>query len=870
MSTDAPPTEKTLPHNAEAERTVLGAILVDNQAFNSAAEILGRDDFYRESHRRIFGAMASLAERSQPIDLVTLKDELVRQSALEAAGGAAYLASLVDGVPRITSVEHWSRLIKEKAVVRNLIHAGNRIVTSCYEAEDEAAVLLDRAEKSIFDIAERRIRAGFVAMSEIVKESFRTIDQLSQSKDVVTGLATGFVDIDEMTSGLQKGDLVIVAARPAMGKTSFCLNVAQHVAMRVGETVGLFSLEMSKEQLALRLLCADARIDAHRLRTGKLNEKDWARLAKAYTDLAQSRIFIDDSATISPLEMRAKCRRLKAEHGLGLVVVDYLQLVTASGRVENRQQELSAISRSMKGLAKELTCPVIALSQLSRAPEARTDRRPQLSDLRECVVGDTLVVLADGRRVPMRDLVGAEPEVLALTEGRKVVPARSDQVWSVGVRPVFDVRLASGRTIRATGRHRLLGATGWVRVEQLAAGARLALSRRIPEPAAPERWSEDRLVLLGHLVGDGSYPVHQPLRYTTASEENSRAVAEAARREFGAIVTRHEGRGAWHQLVISGNGNRRHPAGLGLWLKQLGIFGQKSHQKRLPAGVFALANDQVALLLRQLWATDGTISIRKRGSRGSSAVNFSTSSRGLAEDVAALLMRFGIVARLHRVHQRAARPCHVVAVSGAEDQRTFLRKVGAFGPRVAPAHTLEAALGSLEANPNVDTLPVEAFARVRASMSRRGVTTRALAARGSAYGGSAHFAFAPSRQTIASCAALLEDDDLKTLAESDLFWDRVVAVEPAGEEEVFDLTVPGPSSWLADGIVSHNSGAIEQDADIVMFIYREEEYRPTDENRGIAEIIIGKQRNGPTGSRKLAFIKEFTRFENLEWRGGGS
>jgi len=383
LTTEAPPRERTLPHNHEAERTVLGAVLVDNQAFNSAAELLTKEDFYRDAHRRIFDAMAALAERSQPIDLVTLKDELVRESALEAVGGAQYLGALVDGVPRITNVEHWSRIIKEKAVLRNLIHAGNRIVQSCLEGEDEAAALLDQAEQSIFAIAEKRIRAGFQSMREIVKESFRTIDQLSQSKDVVTGLATGFVDIDEMTSGLQKGDLVIVAARPAMGKTSFCLNVAQHVALRVGETVGLFSLEMSKEQLALRLLCADARIDAHRLRTGKLNEKDWARLAKSYNDLSQSRLFIDDSATISPLEMRAKCRRLKAEHGLALIIVDYLQLVTSAGRSENRQQELSAISRSMKGLAKELACPVIALSQLSRAPEARTDRRPQLSDLRE-------------------------------------------------------------------------------------------------------------------------------------------------------------------------------------------------------------------------------------------------------------------------------------------------------------------------------------------------------------------------------------------------------------------------------------------------------------------------------------------------------
>jgi replicative DNA helicase len=385
LATEAPPRDRdqALPSNADAERTVLGAVLVDNAAFNSAAEILTRDDFYRESHRRIFDAMAGLAERSMPIDLVTLKDELTKGSALEAVGGAAYLASLVDGIPRIVNVEHWSRIIKEKSVLRNLIHAGNRIVQSAYEAEDEAALILDRAEKSIFDIAERRIRAGFVGLHEIVKESFRTIDQLSQSKEVVTGLPTGFVDLDERTSGLQKGDLIIVAARPAMGKTSLCLNIAQNASLRTGETVGIFSLEMSKEQLVLRMLCADARIDAHRLRTGKLNEKDWARLAKAYADLSASKIFIDDSAMVTPLEMRAKCRRLKAEHGLGLLIVDYLQLVTGSGRVENRQQEISSISRSLKGLAKELNVPVIALSQLSRAPEARTDKRPQLSDLRE-------------------------------------------------------------------------------------------------------------------------------------------------------------------------------------------------------------------------------------------------------------------------------------------------------------------------------------------------------------------------------------------------------------------------------------------------------------------------------------------------------
>jgi replicative DNA helicase len=383
VATETSVKERSLPHNAEAERTVLGAVLVDNAAFNSAAEVLNRDDFYREAHRRIFDAMAALAERSQPIDLVTLKDELTRQTALEAVGGAAYLASLLDGVPRVASVEQWSRLIKEKAVLRNLIHASNRISQSCYEAEDDAAQILDRAEAAIFEIAERRIRQGFIGIREIVKESFRTIDQLSQSRELVTGLTTGFVDLDAKTSGLQRGDLVIVAARPAMGKTSLCLNVAQYASKKTGETVGVFSLEMSKEQLVLRMLCADARVDAHRLRTGNLQEKDWARLAKAYAELSACKIFIDDSATLTPLEMRAKCRRLKAEHGLGLVMVDYLQLVSSGGRVENRQQEIASISRSLKGLAKELQVPVMALSQLSRAPEARTEKRPQLSDLRE-------------------------------------------------------------------------------------------------------------------------------------------------------------------------------------------------------------------------------------------------------------------------------------------------------------------------------------------------------------------------------------------------------------------------------------------------------------------------------------------------------
>ena len=450
-----------------------------------------------------------------------------------------------------------------------------------------------------------------------------------------------------------------------------------------------------------------------------------------------------------------------------------------------------------------------------------------------------------------------------MDDEQKLVAANSDLVWSVGIRPVFRVNLASGRSIRATAEHRMYAGSGWRTVGELAPGDRLALARRIPESEAPVEWSEHALVLLGHLVGDGSYLTHQPLRYTTASEDNSEAVRAAAV-ALGSTVTRHAGRGQWHQLVIVGNGNRWHPAGVGAWLKGLGIYDQRSHEKHLPPAVFRLPDAQVATLLRHLWATDGCIHVRKPGQRGGPRVYFATCSRGLADDVAALLLRLGIVARIRSTATAGARALYSVDVAGADYQRRFLDSVGAFGPRVAPAAALRAHIDSVDAGTNVDTLPAEAFGDVRAAMSAYGVTTRRMAAsRGTAYGGSAHFAFAPSSRLLSSYADVLPEPRLRTWCESDLYWDRVVAVEPAGEEEVFDLTVPGPANWLADGLVTHNSGAIEQDADLILMIYREEVYEPATTRKGIADIIIAKQRNGPTGEVHLTFIGEYTRFENL-------
>jgi replicative DNA helicase len=375
--------ERTLPHSLDAERSVLGAILVRNDAFNLAAEVINSRDFYRDAHRRIFEKMVALSERNHAIDFVTLKEELAKSGDLDEVGGPAYVASLSDGVPRATNVEYYARIVKEKSTLRGLIYAANKILTSAYEGEQEPEVILDQAESAIFAVADERLRGGFVPMRDLVRENFPKIEQLFEQKRLITGVPTGFVDLDAITRGFQRGDLIIVAARPSMGKTSLVLNVAQHVAARENQSVGFFSLEMSKESLFIRLLTSEAQIDGHRLMSGAIGQKDYGRISHALETLSSMRLFIDDTANLGVLEMRAKARRLQAEHGLSLLIVDYIQLMASRGRFENRTLELASISRALKGLAKEMDVPIVVLSQLSRAPESRSDHRPQLSDLRE-------------------------------------------------------------------------------------------------------------------------------------------------------------------------------------------------------------------------------------------------------------------------------------------------------------------------------------------------------------------------------------------------------------------------------------------------------------------------------------------------------
>src|SRR4030081_2709321 len=376
----------TLPANVEAERSILGAILLDHLAYNEAAEHLKPEDFSLDSHRRIFTRMVDLAESSRPIDMITLVEELDRRKELEAIGDVGYVSGLVDGVPDRPSIEHYIKIVRDKALLRGLIHAANAAIARASDQSDPAEDLLSDAEAAIFQLSEKRIGRGFMGIQEIVRESFGTVDALLQRGQRITGLATHYTDLDERTSGLQRSDLAIIAARPSMGKTAFAMNIAENAAIEDQQVVGVFSLEMSREALLLRLLCSQARVDAHKMRTGSLWQDDTKKLVRAMEQLAHAPIYIDDTPGISLSEMRAKSRRLKQSAGkLDLIIVDYLQLMSGGGkRFENRTQEVSAISRGLKALAKELSVPVIALSQLSRAPESRGgDHRPQLSDLRE-------------------------------------------------------------------------------------------------------------------------------------------------------------------------------------------------------------------------------------------------------------------------------------------------------------------------------------------------------------------------------------------------------------------------------------------------------------------------------------------------------
>jgi len=861
------------PHDLDAEMSVLGSVLLDPLSIAKVLQFLHPEDFYRENNGQIFRAALDLFAAGEPIDNVTLAAQLQTMGLLDRIGGRTQLASMQSAVPTAANIEYYAQIVKEKAYKRRLISAGGNIAGYGYDDSIEAEDAINQAQSLVFGVADDRDQRDLAKLYDLLGPAMERISLQMESGQGVIGIPSGFHDLDRMTGGFKESDLIIVAGRPAMGKTSLALNITLHAALEAKKTIAIFSLEMSKEQVTERLLTEQAQIDAQRLHRGLLSESEFDRVSNALGPLGEAAIFIDDTPVMDELTLQLKARQAKLRHNVDMILVDYLQLMHGRARGDdNRVQEVSAISRALKGLARELRIPLIAISQLSRAPEQRPDKRPILSDLREsgCLAGDTPIYLPDtGTYVPIRDLVGKSGfRVLALDEEWWRMTAKNvTSAFVTGRKPVFRLSTRLGRSIRATGNHKFRTIEGWRRLDELQPGDRIALPRVLQGPEM-DTMTQAELGLLGHLIGDGcTLPTHA-IQYTTKDPALAETVATLAREVFGeAVRPRVSPERTWIQVFLPPTRHLTHGVRnpVRVWLESLGVFGLRSYEKRVPAKVFNQSAIGVARFLRHLWATDGCVHISK-GSNHSN-VYYATSSECLASDVQSLLLRLGINANVGRYAQAGkGRDQYHVVVSGRHEIQAFLEIVSVLGTgkTLHKAAIIEYLDGKVS-NTNRDVIPAASW-RLHAlpAMQMAGISTRAMqAGLGSAYSGTGIYEQNLGRERARRLARVVRSDTLELLSISDVYWDVVEAIEPDGEDDVYDLTVEDLHNFVAGNVIVHNS--IEQDSDLVMFLFRPEYYK-SEERPGIAEVIVAKHRNGPTGMIELKFRRDHTRFYNLETR----
>ncbi len=1216
--------ERTPPHDIQAEQSVLGGMLLSKDAITQVVEIIRSADFYRPAHQIIYDSVVDLFSRGEPVDAISVNAELTKRGEATRVGGAPYLHTLTEAIPTAANAGYYAKIVSDRAVLRRLVEVGTRIAQIGYAGDGEVDDLVDHAQAEIYKVAEKRTGEDYVVLGDIMPGALDEIEAIGANDGSMTGVPTGFADFDALTNGLHPGQMVIIAARPAVGKALAldtplptpdgwttmgdvrvgdelvaadgsptrvvettdvmrdrpCYEItfddgtvvvadAQHqwltdtrasrraarealsvgtvphvspgvrtteeiartvrpgtadhgpnhsvnntdpldlperdlplppyflgtwlgdgapqlarittddpevlctieaeglvtkpvaataashgvflptdevgtlaeggvqvllgalgvlgnkhipteylrssVAQRrallaglldsvgtvnasgsvrfsvtserlatdfrelahsLGYRTGLpstggerrteesptrytlvfdserevfgverkkaehrerydarartrigsrfitdvravdsvpvrcvqvdhpdhlflatrsmvpthnstlaldfaraasiknemasvfFSLEMGRNEIVMRLLSAEARVPLHTMRSGLMTDEDWARLARRMGEVASAPLFIDDSPNMSMMEIRAKCRRLKQQHDLKLVIVDYLQLMSSPGRVESRQQEVSEMSRSLKLLAKELEVPVVALSQLNRGPEQRTDKRPQVSDLREsgCLVAETRVLRADtGAETTLGELHESgerDVPVWSLDERLRMVPRTMSHVFSSGVKQVFRLRLASGREVIASGNHPFLAFDGWEALEKLSGGDRVAVPRNVPRPEVLQEWPTAEVVMLAHLIGDGSFVGSQPPRYTNTDEANLAVVTEAAE-HFGVTAVRDECASARTNTLRFPTldpltGGQRNP--VARWLDGLGLLDPRRHERFVPEEVFALSGEQIALFLRHLWSTGGSAYWNRNGNQA--RIHYTSTSRRLVDDVARLLARLNIMSRIEKVREGDDRVDHTLEIHGTDDQRRFAEVVGCHGARAADLAECVAGLASRAFDTSLDTVPVEVRGQVRERATDRGRTHRRFATRTRTRScTSAPWKRAPNRTRLSRVASVLGDADLDLLATNDVFWDTVVEVEPLGEREVFDATVAGTHNFVANGISVHNS--IEQDADMVILLYREDVHDKESPRAGEADIIVAKHRNGPTADVTVAFQGHYSRFVDM-------
>ncbi len=1214
---------KIPPQVMELEESVLGALMIESNALNQVIDVLRPETFYKTAHQEIYRAIFELFSESEPIDMLTVTQQLRKKGKLEMVGGPSQIMRLTANVNSAANIEYHSRIITEQAIKRELIAIASEIQKEAFEDSTDVFELLDSAEQKLFQISETNIRKNFSMMNTLVQQAIKEIESRKDLKDGLTGIPTGLTALDRITAGWQKSDLVILAARPGMGKclgkgtkvlmydgslkkvediqvgdqlmgddstprlvlslargiekmywirqnkgidyrvneshilslkrsrnegkyqhgevidiplkeyleksdkfksnykgfkvtvdfseqytsidpyflglwlgdgitsdvriatqdtevinyleeyaqeqslslkvyqatgispmyaitknkenssgsalqselrklnllgnkhipqnylansenkrlallaglldsdgyyapdsngyeitlkdqalaqqvkfladtlgfrtsfhskmaaiktigyecevfrvriygdidkiparierkkargwkspqswqhtgievvydkideyygfvidgnhrflledmtvthnTAFSLSVVRNAAVDFGHPVAFFSLEMSELQLVNRLISAEAELKSDKIKRGNLAEHEWAQLYHKTLKIKEAPIFIDDTPGLSVLELRAKCRRLKAQHDIQLIIVDYLQLMTANvgkGGQGNREQEIALISRSLKNIAKELNIPVIALSQLSRAVETRGgDKRPQLSDLREsgCITGDSLILNNEtGELIPIKELAErptAEPFTCAAIDAQlKVKPHQLVKAFYSGKKPVFELLTRSGRRIKASANHPFLKLNGWTRLDALALGDRIAVPRQISITNPSNPMSEDELILLAHLIGDGCILPKQPYHYTSADQENIEIVKQTSKRLFSIESTVTQQKNWWHVYLRSPyhlTHGVKHP--ITNWYSKLRLERVRSYHKILPKALFQSDNERVALFLSHLWATDGNISWSMlEGRKDSAAIYYASSSHQLCAQVQHLLLRLGILSSIKtQVSSKGYRDMYHLKVEGADNQIQFLEKIGCFGERGKIIPVLLEALKKISGNPNYDVIPKEAWqAIIRPLKDEQGIGWREFSAKlGTSYSGSNLYKHGISRTRMQHIAQVLPFTVLNQLAESEVLWDEIIEIKALGEEDVYDATVAEVHNFVANDIILHNS--IEQDADIVLFLYRPEYYGITQDMEGnptkdVGEVIIAKHRNGSLDDVKLKFIGEFTKFTNLE------
>ena len=853
---------KVPPQSLEAEQSVLGALLMDKDAVIEVAAFLKPSYFYQEKHGSIYEAIVALYNEREAVDVVTVSEQLKKQKALKKVGGASYLSELVNKVPTSAHVENYAKIVKDLATKRELISQASKLVEESFDEGKQLNEILDNAEKAIFGLSQQHLDRNFVPIKDVLAESFDRLDELHKQAGGIRGVPSGFKDLDDSLAGFQKSNLVILAARPGMGKTSLALNIAQHITVERKVPVGFFSLEMSQEELVDRLLVSQADIDAWKLKTGRLNEQDFTKLSDAMGELAEAPLYIDDTPGMSIMEMRTKARRLQAEFGVELLVVDYLQLAHARN-LENRVQEISEVSMGLKNLARELRVPVIALSQLSRAIEHRGIKKPQLADLRECLTKEAEVVDAStGEIYTMEELVKNKNKMMVwgIDEDKKLVKSEVLKVVKSGRKRVFKLTTRSGRVIRASANHPFYTIFGWKKLESFKKGECVGIARNLPVGHSSKSSlldSDQKIRLLAHMIGDGCCLPRRVLQYTSVDKKCLDQVEKDALRAFRVKVRRVKERN-WYQVYFTSqkrvSKNHRNP--MVLWLDKLGLWGKRSKEKTISGEVFKLEQNKVEMFLKHLWSTDGCVNVSKNKRV---KIYYASSSRRLASQVSHLLLRSGIVSTIVENKKKGYGVVYQVAVSGAKMQKRFLSKIGVFGVKSQIGNKALDILKALKENPNVDVLPKEVWKIIDEVRKDYGLTWREFAKKlKMSYCGSSLFKSGVSRDRMKRIGVFLDDDRIHNLSNSDIYWDEIISIEKQGIEEVFDLVIDKVHNFVANDVIVHNSGGIEQDADVVMFLYREDE-----EDLESCKLYIAKHRNGATGTIDLRFRGDRIKFYSV-------